>query len=47
MNKELNDSIRLKIPVELSADRYVKPSGLSRADAKKIALDNGVVWGCD
>jgi len=44
MNKEFNNSMRLICPEELTKDRYVKKSGLSKADAKKIALANGVIW---
>ena len=44
---EFNNSMRLICPEELTRDRYVKPSGLSREDAKKICEANGVIWGCD
>ena len=45
MNKEFNNSMQLICPEELTKDRYVKPSGLSKEDAKKIALVNDVIWG--
>ncbi len=44
MDKEFNNSLRLQIPKELTKNRYVKPSGLSKEDAKKIALANGIIW---
>lgn len=47
MNNEFKNGIQLKIPKELMVDRYIEPSGLSREEAKKIALSNGVIWGCD
>lgn len=47
MTKEFNNSMRLICPEELTKDRYVKPSGLSRDEAKEICLKHGVVWGCD
>ena len=47
MTKEFNNSIQLKIPEELTRDRYVKPSGVSREEAKKICEKHGVIWGCD
>ena len=39
--------MQLICPEELTKDRYVKPSGLSREDAKKICEKHGVVWECD
>lgn len=44
MTKEFNNGIRLNIPEELTRDRYVEPSGLSREDAKAICEKHGVVW---
>ncbi len=47
MTDEFNSANQLIKPKELCCDRYVKPSGLSREAAKKIAEAHGVVWGCD
>jgi hypothetical protein len=47
MTKEFNNSMRLICPEELTKPRFVQPSGISKADAKKICLKYGVVWGCD
>jgi len=47
MTDEFNTSNMLIKPKELCHPRYVKPSGLSREDAKKIAEAHGVIWGCD
>lgn len=44
---EFNNSMRLQIPEELTKDRYVKHSGLSREEAKKICEKYGVIWECD
>lgn len=44
MNNDVNNSIRLIIPEELTRDRFVKSFELSKEDAKKIALANGVIW---
>ena len=40
----INQPINLQIPEELTKDRYVKPSGLTKEEAKKIALANNVIW---
>ena len=47
MTTDFNNSMQLIEPIELTQPRFIKPSGLSREEAKKIALSNGVVWGCD
>ncbi len=47
MIDEFNAANRLVKPKELTEDRFVPPSGLSRDDAKKICRMHGVVWGCD
>lgn len=44
MTKEFNISTQLKIPEELTRDRYVEPSGLSREEAKAICDKHGVIW---
>ena len=44
---EFNNSMRLICPEELTKDRYVKPSGLSREEAKAICKKYDVIWGCD
>lgn len=47
MTEEFNNSMRLICPEELTKSRFVQPSGISKAEAKKICETNGVVWGCD
>lgn len=44
---EFNNSMQLICPEELTKDHYVKPSGLSREEAKKICEKYGVIWECD
>ena len=44
MSKEFQNSMRLICPEELTKDRYIKKSGLSKEEAKKIALVNDVIW---
>ena len=44
MNNDYNNSMRLIKPIELTQSRFVKPSGLSKEEAKKIALANNVIW---
>ena len=34
-------------PGELTMERYVKPSGIGREEAKRICEEAGVVWGVD
>ena len=47
LNTRFNGIPNLKTSTSIAPERYVKPSGLSREDAKRIAEENGVVWGCD
>ena len=47
MTKEFNTSMRLICPEELTKPRFIKPSGLSRDEAKKICEENGIIWGVD
>lgn len=44
---EFNNGVKLKKPDVLCHPRYVKPSGLSREEAKKICEKHGVIWGAD
>ncbi len=41
---EFNSQMRLKIPEELTKSRFVKGSGLSKEEAKKICEKHGVIW---
>jgi hypothetical protein len=44
MDNEFTNSMSLIKPKELTHDRFVQESGLSKEEAKKIALANGVIW---
>ena len=47
MSNEFNNSMRLICPEELAKPRFIPKSNLLKEDAKKIALANGIIWGCD